>query len=325
MPFQSSLPISVLDAAVAIGALLALILHSKYRARRDLPYPPGPRPLPLFGNLFHVPSSRFALAYTELGNQYGPLTRLVFPGQNYLVVNSFEAAKELLERRGSIYQDRPRWVMLRELMGVEYMTTFSGYSAGWRKQRAHLKRALSMAVVKRDYSSLLETKARQYLDHCSAQPDEAVTSLHRTFGEIVIELTYGRLGNPREYIARSENIAQVVVTGMHGYVVDMLPFLQYLPDWLPGMGFKRYAVSWKKEIEHTRQTVFETVKETAMSGDPRLQPSYMINQLKQIHGNEEELKDLKNLAEEEAAIANTGVETVRTYPRICDGVVMAQR
>ncbi|KAG8895646.1 hypothetical protein FRC01_012268, partial [Tulasnella sp. 417] len=57
MASQFSFPSSVLDAtstintpvALAIGALVALILHSKYQARKNLPHPPGPRPLPFFG------------------------------------------------------------------------------------------------------------------------------------------------------------------------------------------------------------------------------------------------------------------------------------
>lgn len=59
------------------------------------------------------------------------------------------------------------------------MTGFSGYSAGWRKQRAHLKQALSMNVIKKDYLPLLETKARRYLDHWSTHPGEIGTGLNR--------------------------------------------------------------------------------------------------------------------------------------------------
>ncbi|KIO33200.1 hypothetical protein M407DRAFT_18053 [Tulasnella calospora MUT 4182] len=118
MPSQTPFPVSTLNAAFVIGTLLALILLSKYRVRSKLPYPPGPRPLPLVGNLFQAPQSRYALTWTEFGNRYGPLTWLTFPGQNFLVINSIEAAKELLEKRGLNYQDRPRWVMLRETWSI---------------------------------------------------------------------------------------------------------------------------------------------------------------------------------------------------------------
>ncbi|KIO33204.1 hypothetical protein M407DRAFT_65898 [Tulasnella calospora MUT 4182] len=117
MPSLVSFPVSVVSAAFVVGSLLTLFLLRRCQVRKTLPYPPGPRPLPLVGNLFHVPQSRFALAWTNLGAQYGPMTWLTVPGQNFLVLNSFEAANELLERRGSIYVNRPRWVMLRELLG----------------------------------------------------------------------------------------------------------------------------------------------------------------------------------------------------------------
>lgn len=139
LPFS----LSAVDAFLVAGALLALHFISGYPKRRNLPHPPGPRPLPLLGSkqwlfnlfpsgyrltctaltpnntldLFHVPQSRFALSWTKFGSRYGPLTWITVPGQNILVINSFEAGNELLDRRGSIYLTRPRWVMLRELMG----------------------------------------------------------------------------------------------------------------------------------------------------------------------------------------------------------------
>ena len=35
--------------------------------------------------------------------------------QPLVILNSFQAAKDLLERRGAIYSDRPRMVLLSEL------------------------------------------------------------------------------------------------------------------------------------------------------------------------------------------------------------------
>lgn len=68
-------------------------------------------------DLLDVPTSKFALTWTKLAKQYGPLTFLTVPGQHVLVISSLEAAKELLEKRGSIYMDRPRFVMVGELVG----------------------------------------------------------------------------------------------------------------------------------------------------------------------------------------------------------------
>ncbi len=36
-------------------------------------------------------------------------------GTGLLVINSFEAAHDLLDKKGSVYSDRPRLVMIKEL------------------------------------------------------------------------------------------------------------------------------------------------------------------------------------------------------------------
>lgn len=67
-----------------------------------------------------MPQSKFAIAWTRLGEKYGPLTWLTIPGQNILVVNSYEAAKELLEKRAVTFADRPRFTMLNEVLGKHF-------------------------------------------------------------------------------------------------------------------------------------------------------------------------------------------------------------
>ncbi|KAG8909485.1 hypothetical protein FRC00_010001 [Tulasnella sp. 408] len=64
-----------------------------------------------------MPTERFALTYSKLGKEYGPITWLVVPGQNIVLLNTYESMKELLEKRGSKYMDRPRGVMLQDLVG----------------------------------------------------------------------------------------------------------------------------------------------------------------------------------------------------------------
>ncbi|KAG8913080.1 hypothetical protein FRC00_003105, partial [Tulasnella sp. 408] len=83
--------------------------------------------------------------------------------------------------------------------------------------------------------------------------------------EVVIELTYGRLGDGKgsDYIQLSSFVTDVVLEAMQGYVVDLVPALRYLPYWLPGMKFKRDAAKWNKEVEDIRKTAFETAKQSA--------------------------------------------------------------
>ena len=80
MASQTS-PASAALVLYAAVTLAVLYLHSviKWRRRaRGLPFPPGPRPLPLVGNMFSVPTVKVWEGYRALAAKYGkrppPLT-----------------------------------------------------------------------------------------------------------------------------------------------------------------------------------------------------------------------------------------------------------
>ncbi|KIO29638.1 hypothetical protein M407DRAFT_70181 [Tulasnella calospora MUT 4182] len=58
-----------------------------------------------------------ALNFADFGEKYGPATFLRLPGSNLLIINSYDVAYELLDKRGTLYADRPRMVMMGELIG----------------------------------------------------------------------------------------------------------------------------------------------------------------------------------------------------------------
>ena len=114
---------SILDILVLISSLAAFLAIRDYQRRRGLPYPPGPRPLPLIGNLFDIPKEFSWLSYTRLSKKYGMVYFVVKGrltdgiaggilsfrafGQVIVVLNSIKVNKDLLERRPDIYSDRP--------------------------------------------------------------------------------------------------------------------------------------------------------------------------------------------------------------------------
>lgn len=110
---------------LVVSSCVAVFLHILRRRRRALPYPPGPKGLPIIGNALDMPSKNPCLTYSQWGEKYG----MCFPyligcvrcilgaidsdivhanslGIHVIVLNSAKAVHELFEKRSSIYSDR---------------------------------------------------------------------------------------------------------------------------------------------------------------------------------------------------------------------------
>lgn len=116
----------VIVAAALLSSILALAL-SRWSMNDKIKhvYPPGPKPSFLLGNLLDLPKSLPWITYFSWAKQYGKyFDHIYFPvfhqpsiigkimhfnilGQHIIVLNSLDAAIDLLEKRSRIYSDRP--------------------------------------------------------------------------------------------------------------------------------------------------------------------------------------------------------------------------
>jgi hypothetical protein len=106
----------------ALGALTAALIVfysnsiAKDKKRRGgLPYPPGPKGEFLYGNARQIPQKKPWEFFAKLREEYGPLVFMRILNSPYVVMNSGKVAFELLDKRSSIYSDRPQSIMAMEL------------------------------------------------------------------------------------------------------------------------------------------------------------------------------------------------------------------
>jgi hypothetical protein len=99
--------------AAAIAGLVVLRALRRQRTRQTLPFPPGPKPLPLIGNLLNMPKEKEWLTYRAWNEQYGEIVSIDVFGQKIVVLGSAAVVHDLLERRSSMYSDRPITPMLK--------------------------------------------------------------------------------------------------------------------------------------------------------------------------------------------------------------------
>ncbi|KAJ7237762.1 cytochrome P450, partial [Mycena rebaudengoi] len=235
---------AILCASLAFGAALYQTLSR--RNRSTLPLPPGPRKLPLVGNLLDIPADLAWEKYMEWSKEYNSdIIHLNLAGQSVIVLSSLEATEDLLEKRSALYSDRSDLPMVNGLMGWDFNIALMKYGDTWRTNRRLLRQAFTPAT----YQPLELAATHTLLGRLLDSPDAFYAHLRQMAGEIIMSMAYGIdvLPSDDPYVAlANEGVHSLVVALVNRYLVDMFPALKYVPKWCPGAEFQRKAEEWRK-------------------------------------------------------------------------------
>jgi len=98
--------ISLFYSAAAVLVLYGFVRIVFKKAKP--PLPPGPKALPLVGNLKDLPPENVSewQHWLTHKNLYGPISSITVMGQTMIILNDHAAAVELLEKRAATYSNR---------------------------------------------------------------------------------------------------------------------------------------------------------------------------------------------------------------------------
>lgn len=203
---------------------------------------PGPKGLPIIGNLLSIPRKTPWIKLTEWSREFGPIYRLNLGFTTLIVISSPAIAIELLEKRSSIYSSRPRHIMTSEHVSRGLRMTFMPYNDLWRRERKLLNQLTQPRVASTYEPIQLQESAQLALDLIN-HPTQHWAHALRYAGSTVLQIAFNRraLSNKDPYITRMRACnAQMVRTAVPGaYLVDSIPILNYLPSFLSP--WKSYA------------------------------------------------------------------------------------
>ncbi|KAF9468084.1 cytochrome P450 [Collybia nuda] len=284
--------------AVVLLVLTVFILgyqRLRNRVPRGTRLPPGPKGLPIVGNVFDMPKENAWLTYANWSVTFGDIVYVEVFGSPLVILNSVKATTELFEKRSANYADRPPMVMVNELMGWEWNLGHMRYSDWWRRHRKMFHHFFQPRSLSNYHEVQLEATSallHQLLD----KPNDFYHHVLQHAAAAILRVIYGYdVKTTHDFYVSLVNEAAKdlthAVTGL--FLVEFLPILKHIPAWFPGASFKRRANLGVISAGKMRDMPFESLKRSIADGTA---VSCFVSE------SLEALKDKENVPENEETV-----------------------
>ncbi|KAH9929386.1 cytochrome P450 [Fomitopsis serialis] len=315
--YQLCSPRALIGAALLCAAFyLAIVSHGRWLGRnRLLRLPPGPKPLPIVGNVHQVPAEYQEKTFARWSKEYGNLIYATMFTRPILIINTQKIARELLDKRGNRYSSRPRMVMLTELLGWDPdVITLPYNSEHRRKQRRWIQNAFGDKAAVRQFEKLQQRETYILLSALIHEPHDFTKHTSRYITALIMDSVYGHkvTSSDDPYIHIIDR-AMELTTAMGpsgGTTVDFFPIVKHFPTWLPGMSWKRKVLDARTIITDAKLKPYYMARNAVVAGCAK--PSIISTLI-------EDAMKTGSLAEEEpdiisacAAMYAAGTDTVKT-------------
>ncbi|TFK33336.1 cytochrome P450 [Crucibulum laeve] len=293
---------------IILSIICVSVILRRWLSRSYLPLPPGPPADPIIGHLRTIPEENQGDFFYQLSKVYGPVIHLKVPGRTIIVLNTVEAAMDLLDKRSANYSDRSK-LPLFDIMGWNAALGFLPYGKRFQKHRRLYQEYFSRSKCN-SYQSVQSKQARLLVKHLAKNPERYSDALQWFSTSIIMHIAYGR-----EVISDDDIFVKIVEDAAQGFnscgpagntIVDLLPFLQYMPSWFPGTYYAEKARSYKAAVKKVHDFPYDTIKNQLKDGVAS--PSYLSYHIDHQHQNDEpdNIDDIKGSA---ATIYTAGGET----------------
>ncbi|KAF8631286.1 hypothetical protein AX15_002609 [Amanita polypyramis BW_CC] len=304
----------IADISLVLFALIVLRLIS--RSKRIPTLPPGPKGYPLIGNALDMPVEREWLTFAKWGDVWGDICSVMVIGQPIIILNSRRTVHEMLEKKSTIYSDRPVLQMGGELVGWKNTLVLLPYGDRFRRYRRLFHSLVGSHAIIKTFVPVEEQETRRFLRRVLAKPEDLQTHIRKTAGAIILRISHGyevkENNDPFVELADKATEQFSLATAPGGFLVDFVPALRFVPSWLPGAGFQKKAASWASTLSEMVEQPHNFVKQQIAAGTAASSFSSTLLESKRL--SDEEEFDLKwSAASLYAGAADTTVSAIYSF------------
>nr|AEV93477.1 ferulate 5-hydroxylase [Caragana korshinskii] len=127
---KTTLPLLIIPLIL----LLLIRLASSRIFRRRAPYPPGPKGLPIIGNM-NMMDKLTHRGLANLAKQYGGVLHLRMGFIHMVAISNAETARQVLQLQDNIFSNRPATIAISYLTYNRADMAFAHYGPFWRQMR----------------------------------------------------------------------------------------------------------------------------------------------------------------------------------------------
>ncbi|KAF9894332.1 hypothetical protein FE257_007835 [Aspergillus nanangensis] len=226
--------VSYLSIPLVSFLLVSMMVVMLKKANDHRPLPPGPRALPIIGNLHQIPTTNPWETYQKWHRTYGPIISFRLGSRLIISIGSHEVADELLNKRGHIYSSRPPLIISGHLTKGLHMG-INPAGPKWKNDRKILSQFLSMSESK-NYCPMQDTESKQVVRDL-LRSDAFASHFDRYAGGLMMSFLYGRRISSSSHpdlcqiLDISEKVDEAVNQNQNR-IVEAFPALDLLPEFL---------------------------------------------------------------------------------------------
>ncbi|KAK2000491.1 cytochrome P450 [Colletotrichum falcatum] len=281
-----------------------------FRKPTGTPLPPGPRGLPVLGNIRDLPEPGKAeyQHWVKFKDAYGPLSSVTVAGQTLVLVHDEEAVFHLLERSSLKTSNRPTQPFAIDHCGFGSFLPVLQYGSRFRHHRKLVHQVIGTKKSASEFRHVQDVESRRFLLRILNTPENLMTHSKTEAAAIILKIVYG-YSIERDTVDPLTNLVQLLMDNFSrafvpmAWPVDVLPALNYLPEGFPFTSFKRVGRQWKRINEIVEDTPYMFVRKQMAQGTNR--PSFVSSLVDEFSESGENGPSLEK--EDEDAIKATAV------------------